>query len=73
MAIERIEQDSASDLGELLNDIDEACFRVTMLAIGVVSSLEKAPARKPTPSSSRMGRRDERCWRLWRRRCRRKL
>ena len=36
--------------------MEDACWRVTMLAIGVVRSFENAPAKNPTPSSSETGR-----------------
>ena len=36
--------------------IDEVCFRVTMLEMGVVKNLEHAPASAPTASSSSTGR-----------------
>lgn len=32
--------------------MDDVCLRVTILAIGVVRNFEKAPAIKPTLSSS---------------------
>lgn len=35
--------------------IEEVCFRVTMLDIGVVKNLEHAPARAPTANSSNAG------------------
>ena len=35
---------------------EAVCFLVTMLEIGVVKNLEHAPARAPTPNSSRAGR-----------------
>lgn len=35
--------------------MDEVCFRVTMLDIGVVKNFEHAPARAPTANSSNNG------------------
>ena len=42
--------------GSRPESIENVCLRVTMFAIGVVRNLEKAPAKKPTPSSSMTGR-----------------
>lgn len=42
--------------GERAERSEAVCLRVTMLEMGVVKNLEQAPARAPTPSSSRVGR-----------------
>ena len=47
---------SGSVLEDLFESMEDVCLRVTILAMGVVRNLEKAPARKPTLSSSMTGR-----------------
>lgn len=51
-AIDRTESWFKGLEGERADSMDEVCFRVTMVAIGVVRNLEKAPAKNPTLSSS---------------------
>lgn len=55
-AIERVDVSRDLKVGERPATIDKDCFRVTILAIGVVISFVRAPAMKPTLSSSKTGR-----------------